>query len=135
MASAVPPPIFEPFGQRAAVFASTNAFEHVLKPLPDMRSVLGMVIVSFESVRFVSGLTTTKWIDEFFGFFLVPAFAGLTVTVSLGAVADCASATAAPATTITAASAATRILRKMGAPRSCGDTGRGRLSGRPHLTK
>ena len=73
----------------------------------------------------MSVFTTTKWTDEFFGFFFVPAFVGLTVTLSVGAVLDCASATAAPATTISAASAATRILRKVGAPRSCGDTGHG----------
>jgi hypothetical protein len=81
--------------------------------LADSLNVDGEVILSSLIVRLVSAFSTWSLILEFFGFCLVPASAGETLTFIVAA-GVCANETAAKAMAANAATAAIRNLRKGG---------------------
>src|SRR3954466_10786135 len=75
-ALASPLPTLEAFGQAAGPPDSSAASEHFVRPFALSLNVFGALISSFASVFFGSLFLMFRSIDEFFGFFFVPAFLG-----------------------------------------------------------
>src|SRR3954454_15464746 len=111
IAFALPEPTFEPFGQAAGPLLSSVDALQVLKPLPEILTVFGIVMSSDASVRFVSLFSACRMNFTLFGFFFVPAFFGVSVTLR-SAASFWATATAVNAMAVSAAMATIRYLRK-----------------------
>ena len=81
-------------------------------------NVFGDVMTRLLSVFVESLFLIVRWIDEFFGFFFVPAFFGAIVTFIEAAGAK-AMAVVANAMVVSAATATIRYLRKGDPPTRC----------------
>jgi catalase len=83
-ALAVPLPTTEAFGHAVGPLCSRSASSHFVRPFAANLKVLAVVIWSLVIVRFVSGFSIDSLINEFFGFFFVPAFFGVMLTFISG---------------------------------------------------